>query len=51
MGNKRVCYIAAIFLRNSLISIANQGNVIKAGNKKTLLKTNKKKMSEEFVIS
>jgi hypothetical protein len=37
MGNNLVRYIAAIFLRISLMSIADQGNVIKvARNKKAL---------------
>jgi hypothetical protein len=37
MGNKLVRYIAAIFLRISLMIIADQGNVIKvARNKKAL---------------
>jgi len=37
VGNKLVCYIAAIFLRISPMSIAYQGDVIKvARNKKAL---------------
>jgi hypothetical protein len=41
MGNNIVCYIAAIFLRISLMSIAYQANVIKvARNKKALWERN-----------
>jgi hypothetical protein len=41
MGNKLVCYNAAIFMRISLMSIAYQGNVIKvARNKKALWEKN-----------
>lgn len=41
MGNELVCYIAAIFLRIFLMSIAYQGNVIKvARNKKVFWEKN-----------
>jgi hypothetical protein len=37
MGNKLFCYIAATFLRISLMSIAYQGDVIKVAGKENAL--------------